>query len=102
MDSSELADYVGYLLAGHAHPANLNQELERIYSMKHLSTRYESECITSASTVINGKGVMPQDYVTSRAQCFAHEFKNTFTRHPLRKLSLADAFVKYVRKVLDD
>src|SRR4029077_11545391 len=102
VDSEQLASYVGHLLSGYENPASLKRELEEIYSDPDRMQLHEAACVQKASSVMNGKGIQPPNFVSSRAQCFAHEFRRAFERHPLRRLSLMDAFSRYVRTMLED
>jgi pimeloyl-ACP methyl ester carboxylesterase len=102
VDSEQLASYVGHLLSGYDNPAPLKREFEEIYSDPDRLQLHVAECIQKASTIMNGMGIQPASFVSSRSQCFAREFRSAFARHPLRKLSLMDAFLRYVRKLLED
>jgi pimeloyl-ACP methyl ester carboxylesterase len=102
VNSEELARYVGYLLAGYENPAKLNKELEQIYSDRHRLAQHRGECMNEASTIMSAHDIGPPSFVNARAHCFAHEFKEAFARHPLRKLPLMDAFRSYVRRMLLD
>lgn len=102
VDSEPLARFVAYVLSGYENPSGLNQQLEQIYSNSQLRAQHLSNSASQASTIMSGQGMGPQTFVDARAQCFAHEFKDAFARHPSRKLTLPDAFCSYVRKMLFD
>jgi hypothetical protein len=78
----------------------LNQELEGIYSDSRQLALHRRQWINEASSIMAGRGIEPESFVAARAQCFAHEFRGAFERHPSRKLTLLDAFLSYVRKML--
>jgi pimeloyl-ACP methyl ester carboxylesterase len=102
VDSEALANYVGYLLSGYENPADLNRELEQIYSIPQQLAQHRDNWIREASTIMAGHGLVPETFIAARAHCFAHEFRRAFERHPSRKLTLLNAFRTYVHKMLLD
>jgi hypothetical protein len=102
VDSREVADYVGYQLAGHAPPTRLRRELSYIGASADRLAAFEAACTEHAARELDLRGIGDDGYARRRAPCFVHEFRRALSRHPLRKLSSSDAFARYVGKVLDD
>jgi pimeloyl-ACP methyl ester carboxylesterase len=95
------AEFVGSFLAHHDDPASRRRELTACHATPELAAAHRGAWAARAAAIIDSLGVWPPHYAQQRAWCFAHEFRPAFTKRPLRRLPLTQAFERYVRKVLD-
>ena len=101
-DSETLVRFISHTLAQYEPPNRRIEELRDIHGSPTEKARFQAECSARASAALNGYGHSDPVYVAERSRCFTDEFRAAFDRHPMRKLSLLEAFERYVWKVLED
>jgi pimeloyl-ACP methyl ester carboxylesterase len=102
-DSSEMADYVGKCLSEHEDPLALQKEIDSIYQEPVARMRHSQACEATAQRLIQALGKpISSRYLSAKPTSLSEDFREAFVRHPLRKLSLREAFATYVQKVLSD